>query len=771
MLGRQVLRWAPLWALCVATSATAQLKIVSTEPVILRDGTGAARFIITNQGKAPLPLNLTSGTFTDQTSHAKVAAPKVTFEMEAGGGKLPAQIASGQSLQLVANVINLAGSSAADAKVYNQNAEVGTLTAVAADIPLNVTLDSDGTPDKRLAFAYGLPAVITLKNGSKEFLTIDWRFLIDGKDQKDPNDHKPVDTVTMVPNGHSRIVVRPHLDIYSWKDSVRPSARSGLLLLRLHNPSGVPRELLPSQAVPVSLTMLRRGPDTTGALFALYVMFFLLVGGMLSLLGSSVLPNMLKKVSLRKQIGDLANRTSGVSTRVDSYLRVLLRLERKKIDFALDEVGPFSLSTLERFDDVILAIDRLSKRLTVAERLDEMWGRFEDACTTAPPSITDEIDKILHLASHRLHSFALSDDDVNAANAYLDKANASLAMLDDQDAQAKLIAANFKQLKDRLTSFPESYYQDLKVALPGIFGVLDSPFGDPKNIFRPMFFAVDHAIAATQVALDYSMVRATVPTIDTPSCFASGKTAKERLLQRECELINLLGTISWKSLRAATILVQQMREGIYEEDVLVEIAKKRANGEKPVRVVYDTLKARPFRPIYFSISFDDPRFKGAAALNGLGFRWSFPGDLIEEGPKVCHYFQGDEHHGTRPVEEDQEAAKPKSKGFRRKGRNSSVACKIPVAITVHSQRNMDASDTVAGVIELARSKPHRSSRAFAESVRFLIAFGVALAGLEAGALDQLAKLDFLPATIAVIALGFGADSIKNLLTQSPKKNG
>jgi hypothetical protein len=214
-----------------------------------------------------------------------------------------------------------------------------------------------------------------------------------------------------------------------------------------------------------------------------------------------------------------------------------------------------------------------------------------------------------------------------------------------------------------------------------------------------------------------------------------------------------------------------MREGIYEEDVLVEIAKKRANGEKPVRVVYDTLKARPFRPIYFSIAFDDPRFKGAAALNGLAFRWSFPGDLIEEGPKVCHYFQGDENHGIRPVEEDSEAVKPKAKGFRRKGKNPGLARRIPVAITVHSQRNMDASDTVEGVIELTRSKPHRSSRAFAEGVRFLIAFGVALAGLEAGALDQLAKLDFLPATIAVIALGFGADSIKNLLTDTPKKNG
>ena len=38
-----------------------------------------------------------------------------------------------------------------------------------------------------------------------------------------------------------------------------------------------------------------------------------------------------------------------------------------------------------------------------------------------------------------------------------------------------------------------------------------------------------------------------------------------------------------------------------------------------------------------------------------------------------------------------------------------------------------------------------------------------------GALSQLGKLDFVPATIAIVALGFGADSIKNLLTQPRKK--
>jgi len=72
-------------------------------------------------------------------------------------------------------------------------------------------------------------------------------------------------------------------------------------------------------------------------------------------------------------------------------------------------------------------------------------------------------------------------------------------------------------------------------------------------------------------------------------------------------------------------------------------------------------------------------------------------------------------------------------------------------------------------IELHRAERPSYSRALAEGVRFLIAFGVTLAALLAGALQQLDKLDFVPAMIAVLALGFGADTIKNLLTQTAKR--
>jgi hypothetical protein len=57
------------------------------------------------------------------------------------------------------------------------------------------------------------------------------------------------------------------------------------------------------------------------------------------------------------------------------------------------------------------------------------------------------------------------------------------------------------------------------------------------------------------------------------------------------------------------------------------------------------------------------------------------------------------------------------------------------------------------------------ARLTAEGLRFAIAFGVALAGLLSGGIEQIAKLDLIPATLAIIGLGFAADAVKNVLTQ------
>src|SRR5207253_6293098 len=103
----------------------------------------------------------------------------------------------------------------------------------------------------------------------------------------------------------------------------------------------------------------------------------LLFGGLLSFLGSSVLPIMQRKADLRTQVQDLANRTSTVSVRVDSYLRVLLRLERKRIESALTGASAWLPTSTDPLNQLPVFINTLSKRLAAAERLDELRRKHD----------------------------------------------------------------------------------------------------------------------------------------------------------------------------------------------------------------------------------------------------------------------------------------------------------------------------------------------------------------------------------------------------------
>lgn len=717
--------------------AWSQVHATASGPVLLHAGVGSTELAVENSENTAVPLALSFGPFTDEALHTTLIAPRFAFVDLPGSGKLPRTMKPREMLRIAVTIGNLTGSSVASAQLFNQNAAIGLLKFVSLDAPLNISIDGDGSAGKPLDYLYGNPASILLKNIDVQSYTVSWTFQLNG--------HTQGGIARFAPNGSAKIQLQPARKEYTFSDRIRPSVRSGILSLRVVGPDEVASELYPSKSLPVSVSMTRLTPTGTKRWSYGYAFGLLLLGGVFSLLGSALLPNILKRIDLRGQLSDLANRTSSVSTRVDSYLRVLLRLERKKIDVLLQTTWIFSLAVTDRFDQAAQAIDRLSKRLDFAERLDALRRRFERISVTAPPSVTDDVDNILQAAADQLHSFALPDVNLNAASGFLDQAEAALGKLDDSDSMAKLIAQRFSDLKVRVAQFPNEYYADLQVALPGIFRILTEPIDDPKNISPRMQLAIDHAIAAIHCALDYAIVRASLPAGATANCSDPGRTARERLFPHECDLIELLGTFSWRALRDATILVQQMREDLYASDVMQKISQ-----EGQAKVIFDTQRARPYLPVFLTIGFEDPRFNGAAAINWLVCHWTFPGDLHEDNWKVCHFFQPNDQHPRRVQSVDVTAT-----------------IRSESALTGRIPQSFD----LIGRIEIQGTvKNNEYSRFWAEFLRFSIAFGVALAALWSGALTQLQKLDFVSASFAIVAFGYGADSIKNLLAQAPKKS-
>lgn len=702
-------------------------------PVVLHGGNGVEELTLKNVGKRRIALKLSSGVFTDSFSQIPLTGPKIIFVPESGAGKLPRTLGAGKTLVVLAQISGVTGTSSAKTWMLNGDTEVEELQTIADDAPLNLSIDGEGGEDKKLNAIQGKPVYVTLKNSDAEAYQVDLFFQVEGKPV--PTEPK---TLLLPAKSAARVEIKPDEDDYSKENYVHPTEKTGSLTWKLHDEDSETSKLLSTKSLPVHLVMMKTTPEWSSRLGFLYSAFILFMGSIFNVLGSWTLPNNLKKASLRSQIDELADRTSSVSTRVDSYLRVLLRLERGKIKEALDRANPLYPTFADDFDSAASAIALLKKRLVIAEHLDELRRTFEEISVTAPPSVTDEIDQKLQAAATYLHAFTLQDEDLRVANDLLTKAEDCLKRLDDSEALATLIAGNFKKLQDRMRFFKEEDYRDLKQALERTFDLLKKPYDDPSQITSRMFFSIDHGIAALQTALDYVMVRASVARPPEANCPETGKEARKRLVDHECELLELLGTLSWRALSQARTLVQQMREDVYEQDILNALVPHQSE------IVFDTQVMRPFRPIYFSVAFKDRRLNGAAAITELTSMWDFPDRLSEVGWKVCHYFQKDKsRHGE--------------------GQNSDVT------VSVSGQKDLEIRKLSRSIV-LQDLPPRQHSRWWASGLRFAIAYGAALAGLVSGALVQLNKLDFLPATIAILALGFSADSIKNLLTQAPKKS-
>ena len=780
-------------------SPAGPLRLVADEARLLavRHGEGAASVSVVNTSDSPVSLDLTAQPATECTSNAVLSSAKLTITA-------PEQVktlAPNASVSFQVAVTGLTDASVAQITIENAGVPIGSLTLVELDAPLNIAVTASGTADKPLDYSYNQPITLSLTNGDPIPYHLGWQFLIEGNVISQGVLNLPANATELIPlkesctgNAKARFCRG-----YSIIDPIHPTVKTGVLRLSLAAPGPVAEGILPTRSVPVTLVMRLVGPTISLLLSYGYAALVLLLGGLLSFLASSVLPVMQRKGDLRAQLQAIANRTSTISIRVDSYLRVLLRLERKRVEASIAAASPWVPSSTDPLTHVAVAMDVLGKRLTAAERLDELRRKHDQISGTAPPSVIDSIDVVLENAAEQLHSTMLTDAELVAANEYLAKAQSMLDLLDDSAAVAKLIAANMVALKTRLGVFPLSFYEDLRAALPGLFAVLDRGFEDPQNIVRPMFFAIDHGIAAIHLLLDYAMVRVTVPSspahlpppapnadsawavpqaalVSPQACAELGHASRRRLLDRQCTLFELLGTLSWLALREAALLVQEMREDTYEEDVLAEITKP---GQAEVAI--DTQRTRPLLPIFFSIAFKDTRFNNAAALRRLVCHWCFPDGMHELSWNVCHYFTGQEHVPATPPQACDPQPAPASgpavapqdaklswPTFRRRHRRPPLQHFIIYAAI--SGRRVQQSQELPvpplhTTIVVQKMKHGDRARLVAEVLRFSIAFGIALAGLLSGALDQLSKLDFIPATIAILALGFGANSIKNLLTQ------
>lgn len=731
---------------------------------LIRGHSATVRFTLGNKTRKAIPLRLAFARPQDTVSGLLLPPAKVSFESDPPGTALPAAISPGRSLPVVAVLSEIGQTSGASFALYNGAARIyDWRDAQAIDEPLNLVLADQGTSDKPLKLVRGQSANLLVKNNSADYLKMDWTFSIDGRGSRSGVGY------LLPPNGTVAIPVDADWFSYSMDEFIRPGTHTASLALRLSNPISSSAIQLPRCELGVSVQLMGMAPEGLSVLSACYAGFVLLCGMLLSALGNIVVPCFLKAAEMRRHLRTLANRTSGVSTRVDSYLRVLLRLERKKIELLLQRAVAHPFSSSDALANAADVTDQLERRLQIAERTDDLCRRYEVARPTAPPSISDTIASSLQAASHQAHSLMLGTENIDAARALLDEAEKKIGVLKDFDAMKRVIAGRVADVLDRIEEHSKatrSGFDELKRGFPGYFANLNSDFKDPKNIHSALILELDYAVSGANALLDLAFVEEmlqkkilTGQTLQDDCDSELAKKRLERLKARKCQLFDLLRKPSWAAYAAAANLVRQIQEDVYEDDIVESIAQKCA------RIEFDTQRARPFAPVFFNIEFDQPRYAYSAALENLNTEWAFPDDLFEHGWKVCHYFSGsDRVGGLLGAAIDATAEKlrvltgvPRSK----------PAKDIPIRFTA-SPPGGTRKPTLDRIIKVQQELPSENSGRWAGRIRLLIVFGVALGGIESGGIDKLTQLGFAEATVAILALGFGADAIKNLLVQTAK---
>lgn len=190
-------------------------------------------------------------------------------------------------------------------------------------------------------------------------------------------------------------------------------------------------------------------------------------------------------------------------------------------------------------------------------------------------------------------------------------------------------------------------------------------------------------------------------------------------------------------IRKARLILGEMEELVFASELEDEIAKKGS-----VSIVTEPDVVYVDQSVRLSARFSKADFHRATARESLECIWNFGHhDLTEIGWNVAHYFPS----------KGQYTIQMSFRGLRGKPLEDASGNPLP-PIKKTIEVGTDPDSSLVG------------DRTAAELVYLGIALIAAVIALVAGAKEQFLKLDLLPGLIAVFLLGFGADTIKNLLT-------
>jgi hypothetical protein len=707
-----------------ADEARLVIDVPSVVPVDHPKNTGTATIQLRNPGKSPARVALRATEFV--TVSGKRFPGTVTFTGPAGtagGSVYQTTVPPGGVHAVKVDLANVWEAGESTAKLLDGDREVAVLRAAKYRVPLAVRVVGEGADPVSVRFESGKGGTLWLKNEDAMTYDVLWRLSI-GTDVAEGQAILPPNDTVATP-----VTLNPRWFAAPLEGFFKHETRDATLALRLRPSATVADPGAPERVIPLRAQLVYWSSAWRNVAIMVLVFVVLFAGAFSSLMMNQWLPNRLRRIDLEERLGDIAARTRNVSFRIDSSLRILVRVERYRLLRLLGSRYAFSPEMARVLTTCAQATDRLETKVGLLERIDAVDDDIRRLHLTASPTLLSGVEEGLEAAANKVRSTQPTDTDLQDAAAIVTQAAARLGTLQQADPQfAKDLAERFAKLKEAFgpnSSLRKTKrWDEARFRLGGLLDYLDGPAPTATEHY-------DHDLKLLRLGLVQDYLRLHAERADEPA----DKAADDANVQ----FLKHVGGGTVDGYVQARTILRAIRENIFTSKIEDEIRRKQ------IRIEAQPADPRPHQAVEISAVFANDDCNRAGARDDFECWWSFKhvdsdgraGDWLEKGWQVHHFFPKPDRYEVKAT-------------FRKK--DGTVVAKETTPIEVVGEVPVGADNT-----------SWFSDRTWIEGVRFAVVLFATILGLLGGAREQLMRLDVLAGLVAVFLIGFGADTVKNML--------
>jgi hypothetical protein len=438
-------------------------------------------------------------------------------------------------------------------------------------------------------------------------------------------------------------------------------------------------------------------------------------------------------MELLRRIEMLSRKTRAFSMNIESSLRVGARVERLRLAELVRSVWLLNTDAMLIFEGYQGDLEVLDRRLSLIQQLDqamEALKHLRAKTNDAPAKILDDARLQLEEATELLKVSTPEEIQLKQAEEIIQKTDACLRKITNENPQlAELLAGwvvKLKDLYDRNGPVGKlNKCQELRLQLKELFNVFDNRDYEDKSNIHPVHY---HWLSS-------SIERLFVLRHYIHAWENADQEQQVKIRELEEHFIKYLKSRTWNALFHA----RQLRIEI-QEDIFVAAIDK-ALSEEAASISIIPAQPHPNQLVRMSVQLNSKDLNTSTAKQEFTCVWDFGSIGKESGWEIWHYFpRGGKH-------------------------NFSVSFLGPDGKMVkYSVDNAEVKIKGSAEVQPSGRKQY-GERTKIEMIRLVVALLVAVLGLIVGAREKLMALDLFSGLVGVFVLGFGADTVKNIITK------